>query len=454
MKRFIKPGLVFLIALPPLFLFCAIQHAAITVPFWDHVELGRLLIAWKSGPIHWAQLWGGHNHSRPLTYRAVLLLNAWLTDWDVRSEYVYLFASIYAAFVLQGYALWRSMERARGTAYLAFLLVVSILAFSPAGHNNHWWSMMLQLDLSHLFILAALIAASCSPRTWKGNLLAVACCWLATYTLTNGLIAFLAAMLVIQLSQPLPLRPNRFLAFWLVNFAVVVRLYFPGLPESPHQAPRLWDLAVFCLAYLGSPLASLAWFPYRDNFHLPRHATAFNACTGLALLAAAALLAWRQRRSLRQWPVAARLFVAFTVFAVGSALATGWGRAAFDEYGTANANASRYTLFGSYFLAGMVFFLARARQGEAEKGATAPSLTAGRVGLAALAVLGVLAALTYARSARVYHAAHQFNRMVMAAFAARGSSPLDRFIYPNRDVVGPFKAELQRLKIGPYRSDP
>ena len=83
---------------PALFVLLIIQYSAITVPFWDHCELGRLLIPIHDHGFQLASLWAPHNQHRPLTYRAVLLLNAYLTNWDIRSEYVYLIAAMFRAF--------------------------------------------------------------------------------------------------------------------------------------------------------------------------------------------------------------------------------------------------------------------------------------------------------------------------------------------------------------------
>jgi hypothetical protein len=457
MRKFALWGLVALVALPPIFVFCAVQYAAVTLPYWDHVELGRMIVDYRDGHMAWSQLWAGHNHDRPLTYRVLLLLNAIATGWDLRSEYVYMFGAIYGAFALQAYALWRALGRS-GTAFLPLLLVVSIVAFSPAGQHNHWWSMMLELNLAHLFVLAALIAVACSPRTWGGNLLAAACCWLATYTLTNGLVAFVAAMLISQMAQPRPLRPSRFLLFWLANFALVLRLYLPGLPEPPGHLPAPGRLAHFSLAYLGSPLASLFHFPYRDHLDCPADATRLNTAMGALLLAGAAVLAWRLRRLFNQGRPGALLFAGFALLGIGSSLATGWARADFNAAGIINANASRYTLFASYLIVGIVMGLAEVarvtREAVVADTAPAPGRAVRWAGMAALGLLTLLGGLTYVRSVHVYRAAHRFNLLLAAAFADPGPSNLDASIYPSLEVTRALKANLKRLHLGPYRGQP
>ena len=41
-----------------------------------------------------------------------------------------------------------------------------------------------------------------------------------------------------------------------------------------------------------------------------------------------------------------------------SAVATAWARASFDEFGVANGNASRYTIFGAYLMLGQIYYFA------------------------------------------------------------------------------------------------
>ena len=197
-----------LTALPPIFFLFSVQHSAITFPYWDHCEIVKFFVKYYEGHLQLNDLWSPHNHTRPFTYRLLILFNGVLTDWDIRSEYIYLIAQIYGAFLILAYALWRIMGSKFDTYFAAFLLVLSIFAFSPVGHNNHWWSMMIQLDLAHLFIVFALVTVAFHPQSRVATFLGCLSCWLATYTLTNGLFAFMTCALIVQMTSPKPLRPS------------------------------------------------------------------------------------------------------------------------------------------------------------------------------------------------------------------------------------------------------
>lgn len=255
---------------PAVFLFFAIQYSAITVPFWDHLELGRTIIQIHDTGFQWSYLWAPHNQDRPLTYRAVLLLNAWFTDWDIRSEYIYLIASIFGAFLLQAFALRRVTASASRLLFPAALFVLAVLCFSPAGHNNHWWSMMISLDFANFFILAALIFVAFKPQSWRNTFLSAAACWLAAYSVSNGLVASVAAALVGQAGQTQPWRINRRSIFWVVNTVVLFIVYFQGFNAPITNQPSPWAWLEFVLVYLGTPIGALIQFPYRDTTDLPR----------------------------------------------------------------------------------------------------------------------------------------------------------------------------------------
>jgi hypothetical protein len=436
---------------PPVFLFSAVQHGALTHPFSDYCKLIPLVERLQNGTLAFSDLTAPLNQNRPATWRAVLLANAWLTGWDIRSEYVYLLAALAGAFTIQVRLLRRCCADRSPLERLVLVAILSIVSFSPAAHNNHWWSMLIQFDMGHLFVVTALALVSWNRHRWGDHALAALACWAATYTVTNGLVAFVSCTIVAQLFSPAPRRPNGLTLFWAANVALVLILYVPGLPSVERGVPSLDRWAAFTLAYLGSPIAGLLWFPFRSQFDLPTGAfTMSNAAAGFVLLVVLVVRASGILRA-RATGAAARAFVAFSLFALGSAALTGLGRAEFGAAGVANANASRFVLFGSYGLYACLY-----AAGINSSGLTSTRSRRHRVVPAMGAVvLFVCAAVTYARSWKVYDEARRFDRLLAIAYASPGSeSPFDDLIYPVRDEVPAFKATLRKLRLGPYRDAP
>lgn len=443
-------ALLFIVsALPAIYVFFAIQYSAITVPFWDHTELIHWLVAWHDGEFEFSSLWAPHNQTRPLVYRVVMFFNAILTDWDVRSEYIYLYLTLYGTFACHIWALHRATRDAHyTTVFPLILVVVSLLLFSPVGHNNHWWSMMFQLDAANFFIAFSMLIVFSEPNRWIAHIAAALGCWLASYTLTNGIFAFLAIGLVFQLSAVRWVHPNRWAAFWAGNLIVLLFLYLPGIPLSGGAAlPTPLQLTQFFLGYLGAPVGGLLRYPYANMFDIPLSTTTNVVCGGL-LVASSIALCWHARFRLRERHGAAMILYGFTIFAMISAVATGWGRAAFDDYGVSNANASRYTIFGAYLTLGLLYYV-----GAGLAYGWWNSKRARGIGATAATVFTLFAGVTYARGIEVYANAHDFNHALANAFPwGAQSTKQDKFVHPDPEFVKRLRRDLQRLEVGPYRS--
>lgn len=438
------------IALPPVYIFFAIQYSAITVPFWDHCELIRWITSWYDGNFYFSSLWAPHNHTRPLVYRSVMLFNAVLTDWDIRSEYIYLYLVIFGGFFCHVAALRKiTMQSNSNVLYPAILLLISLFYFSPVGHNNHWWSMMFQLDAANLFIVIGLLLPFLYPQKLSSHIFAAISCWLASYTLTNGIFALIAVLITFQLSSNKLVYPNRWAIFWGANLLVLMISYLPGISLSESSAhPSLLQLFEFCLAYLGSPLAGLIKFPFKNMFWLPT-AIVFNAICGALLLVSWSVAVWRSQPQLRQQKSDVLILIGFGIFALISALATGWGRAAFDEYGVSNGNSSRYSIFGVYLILGQLYYWASYLAHNKFNQKHLRYITPVSV------IFIIFATVAYINSINVYKDANNFNKTLMNAYIwGLETTELDKRIYPNIDFVKQLKANLQRLELGPYNSRP
>lgn len=451
-----RAALFFLGLLPALYVFFAIQYSVITVPFWDHTELIKWVAASYDGKFEISSLWAPHNHTRPLVYRAVMLVNARFTDWDLRSEYVYLSLAILGVSACHFWALRRIAKSGGPMVLPASLLVVSLLIFSPTGHNNHWWSMMFQFNAANLFIALGMLAVFLNPHRWTGNLIGALACWLAAYTLTYGVIAFFAVILTLQITRRNVLMPGRWTIFWIINFVVLIFMYLPGLPPTGGNThPGIASLVWFSLAYLGMPLAGIIWFPFKRQFDIPL-STVFSGLCGCLVVFSTVLLIWHGKRRLRHSHPAALILVGFTLFAVVSSLVTAWGRSAFDEYGISNANSSRYTMFGVYLLLGQIYYLtagfAEGWLGDTALARKSPKWNSALPALA-IALFVLLSGITYIRATHVYVEAHEFNKILRTAYLPSAkTTDLDKFIHPNPEFVVKLKKDLLRLRLGPYRN--
>jgi hypothetical protein len=316
--------------------------------------------------------------------------------------------------------------------------------------------MMLQLNLTNLFIVAAFWVLACRPSSPYAHVAAAASGWAATYTLTNGLVAMIALALVAHLTGSRLRVFGRRDVFWTTNLIVVAATYFPGLPPQPGGRPGPIDLARFTFIYLGAPVGDLIHYPFHGIFDVPTM-TWLNGIVGFALAVLAVFVCLSARHRLRAGDPAAAILVGFTLFAFGSAVLTAWGRAKFDAFGVADANSSRYTVYSSFLVYGLIVFGAAtvARPGWRLTGHARSRYTK-RATFAAVCILVVAAlgfsAVAYGRGVRVYRDAHHWNAELAQAYSLdSGARKLDRIIYPNPEVSEEIKSDLMRLHLGPYR---
>jgi hypothetical protein len=449
-----------LAVVPPAYLFVAIQHGAVTYPFWDHTDLLRSLAPLYDGNFKLSSLWAPHNHSRPLTLRVIYLANARLTDWDIRSEYVFMYAAIYGGFALHVSILWRLTGRRLGLVFAGAALLLSLLYFSPAGHMNHWWSMMFQLDLANVLIVYAIWRIARDPVTTRSSVIAAAAGWLATYTLTNGLVAMIVLAILAHAVRPRPLIPGRHTLFWVANLLALYALYFHDLPAEPVAHPNPFELVWFACIYLGAPIGYLLSFRFLGLFDVPLD-TWLNGACGIVLLALGATFVVRDRERIRRGDAAALLLLGFSLFALGSAVLTGWARARLDATGVAQAGTSRYVIFGSFLAYALIHYAAaRASSPDWRLAVPAPTrvvrairpATAAAVGVAVVSFAVVASAITYERGLSIYRTAHLWNGDLGRAYALTPEARrLARWIYAFPQRSEEVKADLLRLHLAPYR---
>ncbi len=418
-----------------------VEFGAFTVPCWDEWGLVPLVVGSENGSLSWADLFAPHAQHRPVTSRILLVALARLTRWDLRAEYLLVIASTVGLFAVLAGALWRVMGRKATPGFLDLLSILALVVFSPAAHEVHNFSFAVHIVLSAIAAAAALVQVSEAPSSWRANAAAAALCWIATYSVGNGTIAFLLCLLIVQASQSAPWRPNRFVAFWLANMVLMALLYFPGLPPSAVPPPSLGTGCRFVAMYLGSALGYLPQLvPLAGAF-------GFQLLLGVVLVASSVVLPVLARLDLRARSED-RLALAFAALALGSAVVTAYGRAEPDSP-TLGA-ASRFAVFASFLPYGLIFGVA---------GRLPSILSSSRRARAALAVhLAFVAGsvVGYAQGVAIYSASHETNRVFATPFNASPELPYaEKWLYPgprpDLDRMRHLDADLAKHRLGPYR---
>ena len=396
-----------------MYLVIAIQYSAIIYPYFDHLVLLKYLSAYYDGNLNFTDLFEPQAQTRPFVPRLIFLANAVLTKWDIRSEFVFIYATFFGTLAAHLYALRRLSDHSLTPPFIIGAGLISIFICSPVGNTNHWWSLMLFETLASMLITISLLAVSLDQKSWLANIVAAIAGWLAAYSLSNGLFVFPAIFAIDQIASNRPFKLNSFGAFWISNFILLCLIYIPGLPLD-HRNPSISDIAWFFFVYLGSPLGSMLWFQFTSPFDLPL-GTKFNGIVGVFLVGSTLLTLRKALADLRTGRPEAFLLFTFVAFAIVSAVVTAWGRAGFGLHG---AQSPRYSTFAAFLIIGLIYYFAVriARLGNRGMWHRWARLNC----MLVLGSLLILSSITYIRAIPIYRIAHEFNQIAASAYAPKG----------------------------------
>lgn len=439
--------LLFLLAagvvLPCLYLFVMIQYGAITLPYWDHIVTVKYIVKYLDGTLTFQDMIEDQSQARPLVPRLIFIANAVLTNWDIRSEYTFIYITLYGAFAALLLALYRTIEDRRSFTVIAAAALISVLSCSPVGAMNHYWSLMLLATLCYFCVIAALLAVSIYPFSWTANISAALLSWAATFSLFQGIFLFPAFVVLHQLIGRRPFNVTRWSVFWLINFAVCSAIYFSGNAKgiALPQIPTFVHFVSFVAVYLGNPLGSLLWFPTMGAIDL-LHTSVINAICGIAILGLAAVTAWRALHELPGRRPETLIFITFALYAGACTSITALGRAV-GEYPVMSANSSRYSIYAAILLFGLILYYA-------------PKFARGEIIFngwykATFGIFMIASAVSYVSAIPVYKSTHDDNIWLANVYGPNAEpTDLDLRAYPDFDYFDPKRKDMLRLGLGPY----
>ncbi len=443
-SHFVRPLAWAMMILPALFLFVMIQYSAILFPFWDHVELTLMFERFYNHQLQLADFFQPHNHARPVFYHLIYFFSGILTRWDIRAEYPYMIATIHGGFVLLFLTFKKTLPPTNINLVLAGL--AAMFYFSPTGHNNHWWSLMMMMNLAVTFVMAAFLILGRNPMSLKVAAGVVAFVFCSAFSVTNAIILLPIFSVVTLIANDFSSRAKKISAIYFAFFLILIAIYIPGLGPSgsPQGRPSLLEMFNFCALYIGVPLGNLLDFSFISNFDLPTNprTTGINFVAGIFTGLVCVFLIYKNW--CRRASAAFQIAVASICFAFGSALMTAYGRANFDSYGIHNANASRYSVFSNFAIYGALilvalnwpFFRIRTK----------------KILAVSFAFFVLVAASAYRDSFRVYDSSRKFNHLLARVYNANAAKTVeDQYVYPDPLITDSKRATMKNYKFGPYR---
>ncbi len=248
-------GLLFLVAFLPIVLIAVIiSHYGVNVPYGDEWWIITLLGKWDAHQLTFADFYAVHNGHRILIPRLIYLGLTQLTHGNLKAE---MFFSLCLCILTSAgiYLLIRRTVSGSTTKHLALWAFINLFLFSPIQAENWLWGFQLQVFLSNLCIVGAVVCITSEAKLFVRFAGALAFALAGTFSFGNGLLIWPAVFLV------LICRRERFAvsAAWIAIALLVMLAYLPGYPaREPTPASTQWfDYLLYFAGFLGAPLARI-----------------------------------------------------------------------------------------------------------------------------------------------------------------------------------------------------
>jgi hypothetical protein len=246
---------IFVLALLPMVLVAAIiNRYGVNVPYGDEWSLLSLVGKWDSHQLNFADLFAEHNGHRILIPRLIYLAMIQLTHGNTKPEMFFsLFLCILTSTGL--FILLRRTVRGSTAKHLALWAFINLFLFSPIQAENWLWGFQLQIFLSNLCLVGAIVCATSEAPRLVRLAGALAFAVAGTFSFGNGLLIWPVILFLLVCRREKLL----FLIAWVSAAALVVLAYLPGYQGHDAVRPVVsWlDYPLYFFGFLGAPLARI-----------------------------------------------------------------------------------------------------------------------------------------------------------------------------------------------------
>ena len=347
-----------------------INRYGVNVPYEDEWKFFAFLEKWESNGLTFADFYSAHNGHRIVIPRLIYLAVIQLINGNLRAE---MFFSLFLCILTSAgiYLLLRRTVSGSTTKHLALWALMNLFLFSPIQAENWLWGFQLQVFLSNLCIVGAIVCVTSETgllvRLGTALIFALA----GTFSFGNGLLIWPCLFVVLFCRR----EKVTVQVAWITAGVLVLLAYLPGYPAREPVPPttQWFDYLLYFAGFLGAPLARI---PNSNPLVLP-------VIVGSILLTgylwnAARLV--RHRETLRNTAP----WLALGAYVIASAAMASVARV---HSGPFHALDSRYTTVSVVLVVSLIGLVAAAiHQGGAE----AASKSRGRSVIAGMAIGGLL----------------------------------------------------------------
>lgn len=340
----------------------ALAHFGVNTPYWDQWSMVRLFQKVDSRTIGVHDLWAQHNEHRIPIPLAVLLVNAYATNWNTKAA---LFISFVFSMVtvLLLYLMTRFRFKSSAIA-LVWSVLLALWFFSPVQWENWLWGWQVEWFMCIAGIITALFLIDClaykpkHPRLLFGG--AIVAAVIATFSLGSGVLVWPVGLGILVLQrQRIKMQHVKLVAMWCVFTIISIVAYYHHYHKPPTSPP--------VLTFIHQPVNFIRYIcgfigrPVTDDLGT----SLFMGALLLCALIPVGYLVWRKRTNLEK-------FIPWLALIVLSLLATLMTAVSRVGFGYSQSMSSRYTAFSLLYIIGLSGLILVMADGAARQARSIP----------------------------------------------------------------------------------
>ncbi|MCP4146283.1 MAG: hypothetical protein GY757_00905 [bacterium] len=347
MKKAKIPLITILTLVPLIYLVWVMQACYVDIPFGDQWDFIPLLEQSYSDEVSLSELSAQHNEHRLFFPRAIMLVLAHMSGWDISFELavnLLLGMGIFVVIAMQVY----DLKKKTGISELAWSLpILSMIVFSLNQWENWVWGWQIQIFLCVLCVVIGIMLLSGEVFKWWKLVVSIFMGLIAVFSFANGLWYLVLGGGILLFNPAIKGKREkiRTLSLWAAGSAGIILLYFYNYARPARSSTGFFgflhhplEYMEFVFKFIGSPLTEFN----RNSYVLGV----------LGILVYAILLRFLYKSEITFQRVLP--YAALSLYSLGGALLTGIGRA--GKTGDA-AMSSRYAGFSIFFWIAVVIFV-------------------------------------------------------------------------------------------------
>lgn len=251
-KPRVKNSLVFLgIVIPAIQALIFIQLFGVNIPVWDDYEMGPVFTLFFNGDPAWVdKIFEQHNHSRIFFPKLIFIVDAIMTNWDLK-VLMFLSWSVIGVSLVPVYFLLKKLDK----NFVWLMIPISVVFYSPHQYENLLWGWQIQWYLTLASLLWAIFFLNRSG--YSNFLISIPLAIISSFSLLLGLLIWPIGLISLVFSKNNKIKT----LIWLGSAILVYLLFFtdyqiPAGNDIALSASTLEFLFSYIFVYLGSGFVS------------------------------------------------------------------------------------------------------------------------------------------------------------------------------------------------------